>query len=465
MPYNNYGFASSETTALEEPDRYYAMYDERPSPYSIMRPAGDFNLYGDRYYTGSGQRARNPGPDEGPRIVRAPSSSPQMGTRGIYTVPQYGGRYGSAAEYAENRRYSDTAAFQQLSAGRSRAAPVEADDPNFVGPPEPTPMQTWLAQGEQLRQEVFKAAEAGEITPEEARDKSAQIDLLQSEARRRQQDPQPWDPPEELLRLAQAGHRGAQDAYVRASLWNYEFTAQQKAKIAELNGYRDRVLADPSLSAMQKADIMRQIDATQAGMRPQPVPKDRSKYPPGQDEGEVWKLPSGATVTRAGGQVKLLERSSQLQVRPPTPEKFFEAVQNYITDRTIQPVAGTDGKPGTPGSMPTEEEAIKAVLQRFRVYQQLFAPQLPAGPPPGEPRNEPSGPPPEAIELKGGGLDGRGQMRAKVQYLQQFPKTETANAIRTQFRGQLRQLSETRKKRKLTPEEAGLVRELLPLVD
>lgn len=103
----------------------------------------------------------------------------------------------------------------------------------------------------------------------------------------------------------------ASEQQLRQKLASGEFayTPQQRQEYARIYDSIQRLQNDPSFTPEQKEQVIQALKLKALGIRqdPMPVLKQPSKYPKGQDIGEVWYTSSGVPVTRdKDGQVKKL---------------------------------------------------------------------------------------------------------------------------------------------------------------
>jgi hypothetical protein len=110
-------------------------------------------------------------------------------------------------------------------------------------------------------------------------------------------------------------------------LWDYQWTAKQKAQISELNNYEQAVRASPNLSAAEKDLALMELQGQRAGFRPMAIPRQKQTSVQEQiDGGGVGMY----THPQTGQQIPVtLDRSGALNFQdiPETQEQKIKADQ------------------------------------------------------------------------------------------------------------------------------------------
>jgi hypothetical protein len=139
-----------------------------------------------------------------------------------------------------------------------------------------------------------------------------------------------------------------------------EYTQKQMDEFNRLQDVRDSISRNTGLNDAEKQDMLLQVDAQQAGIKPLQRMKKPSEWPEGQGIGQTWKSEDGGAVyTRnADGEVKSIHKPPTNKLTMQDTVKLTEAVTKMLT------VMKPDGKGGET-AVPPDADAIQAGIERI----------------------------------------------------------------------------------------------------
>lgn len=217
----------------------------------------------------------------------------------------------------------------------------------------------------------------------------------------------------------------------RESMLEKRFTVQQERefhKLAEQQNLLDKELADGTITPAQHAEASRQVEARRVGMKPQMLPKGRSQFPEGQQEGQSWlkEVPGGHVLmgrNSKGEEVPHLKPSEmpaalEAKAKADHMKNVMSVAKDLQSAETMRNSANANYQPKPLTDYLDEAEGV---LKRFAGGAQ---PQKPSGPlgsavPVGGPLRTPTGTPEQQAAEQ--------ELR---QIMAQFPSGITDPAVR-----------------------------------
>jgi len=133
-----------------------------------------------------------------------------------------------------------------------------------------------------------------------------------------------------------------------------EYSEKQRQEYNKLADAYDEAVASEDYNEEELADIRRQMDAKQLGIKPQKRMKKKSKWPEGQDIGQEWTMPDGSTRTRnEKGDIKPLGKAIK-----PGPDQATEMIKSLaILHKDV------DGIVDWPAVKKSYEESMKILAE------------------------------------------------------------------------------------------------------
>jgi hypothetical protein len=166
---------------------------------------------------------------------------------------------------------------------------------------------------------------------------------------------------------------------------NFEkrYTAKQKSEISRLSAMEVELDSNPNFSDQEKIAAKRAIQMKKMGIQPTDLPR-LSPYPDGQGVGDVWKHPTGGTVTRLpDGRVSpwagwkdspesnaIKDQHEILKQQLKSNEELQKQFLKEAIEGEIESGSDKDGNPKTRKRTPQE---VRAYMREIFPENQAFA--------------------------------------------------------------------------------------------
>jgi hypothetical protein len=259
--------------------------------------------------------------------------------------------------------------YGMYGASEGDGAPIEVNGPDVApipspdAPPPPSPnAEPWTVsiQNGALNAPRDYHYTNGVLDPNEAQAQAQELQQIQRQI-------QQGDP---IGRVASGPH---------SDLFDYQYTEQQKQRMAYLNKQNDLIAQQQHMPTSMKTSMMSRNNQELASMKPQAIPK--KKTPQQSIQEQLWVHPDTGSIysMTKDGTPHLLEHASDKPTRAPTPAEFGKMINDYITQHTSGGEKGADGKT-SPINIPSRDEAISGVMKDLEAYRKAFGRKNPADP-------------------------------------------------------------------------------------